>query len=89
MSDFFHMKKPPQKLRELAAKLPRTGHALILVLDGRVENPEFVAYHLKGDNDRCWDFCFNKWKRTIYPTLARSVVDYWEFHKGELSRVRL
>lgn len=89
MSNFFYMKKPPQKLRELAAKLPRTGHALILVLDGRVENPEFVAYHLKGDNDRCWDFCFNKWKRTVYPTLARSVVDYWEFHKGELSRMKL
>jgi hypothetical protein len=89
MSNFFHMKKPPQKLRELAAKLPRTGHALILVLDGRVENPEFVAYHLNGDNDRCWDFCFNKWKRTVYPTLARSVVDYWEFHRGELSRVKI
>lgn len=79
------MRKPPINLIRLACKLPKRSHALILILDGRVENPEFVVPHLEGDNDECWNIKLAKWKRSVYPTLTRSVVEYWEYHNGELS----
>ena len=74
---------------QLAAKLPKRSYALILILDGRVENPEFVAYHREGNNDKCWNYCLDKWKRTVYPTLKRSVVEYWEYNCGQLSPIKL
>jgi hypothetical protein len=89
MSNFFYMKKPPLKLVQLAAKLPKRSYALILILDGRVENPEFVAYHREGNNDKCWNYCLAKWKKTVYPTLERSNVQYWEYNCGQLSPIKL
>ena len=75
-------KKPPLKLQLLGAKLPK--HAFVVILDGEVQNPEFVAEDM-GEGDKSWKFLLQKWKRRVYPQLARSKVEYWEWHCPEWS----
>lgn len=79
------MAKPPLKLQHYVAKMPRSIHAFFAIVDGYVDNPEFVADYLEGDNEYCWSRNMQKWKREVLPTLKRSKVTYWELHKGVLS----
>lgn len=67
-------------MQMLRAKLKR--HSLILVLDGRVENPEFSVSSREEFDER-----LAKWKRSLLPTLKRSNVEFWELHRGEFTRV--
>ena len=74
-----YMRKPPLKLQVLSAKLPK--HAFVVILDGDVQNPEFATDYVTGEKG--WEGMMEKWKRTVYPQLARSNVEYWEWHRGE------
>lgn len=75
------MRRPPLKIQLLSPKLP--PHAFVVILDGDVQNPEFVAYHMEGGNDRCWDHNLAKWKRTVLPSLRRSNCEFWQKHGKE------
>lgn len=73
--------KPPINLQSYVAKVPR--HALFVILDGSdVQNPEFVAL---GQDEFMTKL--QKWKRTVLPTLRKSVVDFWELHNKEFTKV--
>lgn len=75
--------KPPLNLQSYVAKVPR--HALFVILDGSdVQNPEFVATSKDEYADK-----FQKWKRTVLPTLKKSVVEFWELHDKEFVKVNL
>lgn len=77
--------KPPINLQMYKYKVPR--HAFFVILDGGdVQNPEFVADDMGHGPDGWWAR-YSKWKRTVLPTLKRSVVEYWELHDGEFTKV--
>lgn len=46
--------KAPVTMQEMLAKMPVRCYALILVIDGRVENPEFVVWSEDSFNEELW-----------------------------------
>lgn len=62
---------PPIAMQAMAARMPVSCYALFLVIDGRVENPEFVVW---GEDDfrvELW-----KWKKKGVTTTGRQV-EFW------------
>jgi hypothetical protein len=64
----------------MAAKMPRRSHALFLVIDGRVENPEFVVHDLESYREELW-----KWKRKAVRVDGRHV-EFWCKHDASFYR---
>ena len=46
--------KAPISMQAVIAKMPVRCYALILVIDGRVENPEFVVWDKDSFNEELW-----------------------------------
>ena len=46
--------KAPIAMQAVLAKMPTRCFALILVIDGRVENPEFVVWDRDSYNEELW-----------------------------------
>jgi hypothetical protein len=46
--------KAPIAMQAMLAKMPNRCYALILVIDGRVENPEFVVWDRDSFNEELW-----------------------------------
>lgn len=46
--------KAPILMEAMLAKMPTRCYALILVIDGRVENPEFVVWDRDSFNEELW-----------------------------------
>lgn len=79
------MKKPPINLQMYKYKVPK--HAFFVILDGSdVQNPEFVSHDM-GHGPEGWHAQYARWRRTVLPTLRRSVVEFWELHDGEFTQV--
>lgn len=49
---------PPQSMLTMAGKMPRESHALFVIADGKVLNPEFVVWDRDSYREELW-----KWKR--------------------------
>lgn len=62
---------PPTAMSHMASKMPRESHALFLVIDGRVENPEFVVWDRDSFTEELW-----KWKRKGVRVSGRNV-EFW------------
>jgi hypothetical protein len=62
---------PPALMAHMAAKMPRESFALFLVIDGRVENPEFVVWDRDSFSAELW-----KWKRKEVRVNGRNV-EFW------------
>ena len=71
---------PPTAMAHMAAKMPRRSHALFLVIDGRVENPEFVVWDLDSFREELW-----KWKRKEV-RVSGSHVEFWAKHEARFCR---
>lgn len=67
----------------MANKMPRRSHALFLIIDGRVENPEFVVWGLDDYRDELW-----KWKKTPH-TIAGKNVEYWAKIGEDIRRINI
>lgn len=52
--------------------MPTSAHALIVIIDGRMENPEFVVWGLDDFNEEMW-----KWKKRLHEHLSNKRVEYW------------
>jgi len=63
--------KAPTMMAHMAAKMPRECFALFLVIDGRVENPEFVVWDRDSYAEELW-----KWKRKGVRVDGRNV-EFW------------
>lgn len=63
--------KPPTMMSHMAAKMPRESWALFLIIDGRVENPEFVVWDRDSYAEELW-----KWKRKEVRVAGRNV-EFW------------
>ena len=73
--------KPPINLQSYINKVPK--HVLFVILDGGdVQNPEFVANGMGEFEEN-----LQKWKRTVLPTLRKSVVEFWELHNKQFTKV--
>ena len=46
--------KAPIAMQAMLAKMPTRCYALVLVIDGRVENPEFVVWDKDSFNEELW-----------------------------------
>jgi hypothetical protein len=46
--------KAPIQMEAMLAKMPTRCYALILVIDSRVENPEFVVWDRDSFNEELW-----------------------------------
>ena len=46
--------KAPITMQAMIAKMPTRCYALILVIDGRVENPEFVVWDKDSFDEELW-----------------------------------
>jgi len=73
----------PEAMRAMAYKMPRKSHAIFLVIDGRVENPEFVVWTLKGFREELW-----KWKRKDN-RVAGNHIEYWAKHDGDFYKFNI
>lgn len=62
---------PPTAMSHMASKMPRESHAFFLVIDGRVENPEFVVWDRDSFTEELW-----KWKRKEVRVSGRNV-EFW------------
>lgn len=62
---------PPTMMAHMSAKMPRESFALFLVIDGRVENPEFVVWDRDSYAEELW-----KWKRKGVRVDGRNV-EFW------------
>ena len=62
---------PPGAMQIMSARMPRHCFALFLVIDGLVENPEFVVWDLDSYRQELW-----KWKRKGIVTTGKHVV-FW------------
>ena len=71
---------PPSAMAHMAAKMPRRSHALFLVIDGHVENPEFVVWTLDAFRDELW-----QWKRKEVRANGRHI-EFWAKHDGHFCR---
>jgi hypothetical protein len=71
---------PPTAMAHMASKMPRESHALFLVIDGRVENPEFVVWDRDSFTEELW-----KWKRRAV-RVAGHHVEFWAKHGQHFSR---
>jgi hypothetical protein len=71
---------PPTAMAHMASKMPRESHALFLVIDGRVENPEFVVWDRDSYAEELW-----KWKRREVRVSGRHV-EFWAKHGQHFSR---
>lgn len=72
---------PPTMMAHMAAKMPRRSHALILIIDGRVENPEFVVHDIESYREELW-----KWKRKEVRVAGRNV-EFWAKHDSKFFRI--
>lgn len=72
---------PPTAMSHMASKMPRESHALFLVIDGRVENPEFVVWDRDSYAEELW-----KWKRKEVRVSGRNV-EFWAKHGQEFFRI--
>lgn len=72
---------PPTMMSHMAAKMPRESHALFLVIDGRVENPEFVVWDRDSFTE---ELC--KWKRKEVRIAGRNI-EFWAKHGQEYFRI--
>jgi hypothetical protein len=68
-------------MAHMAAKMPRESHALFLIIDGRVENPEFVVWDRDSYTEELW-----KWKRKPLRISGRNV-EFWAKHGQQYSRI--
>lgn len=75
--------KPPYALTLMANKMPLKSHALFLIIDGRVENPEFVVWGLDDYREELW-----RWKKTKH-TIAGNNVEYWAKLGFEIRRINI
>lgn len=71
---------PPTAMSNMASKMPRESHALFLVIDGRVENPEFVVWDKDSFTEELW-----KWKRKAVRVSGRHV-EFWAKHGQSFCR---
>ena len=65
---------PPTAMSHMASKMPRESFALFLIIDGRVENPEFVVWDRDSFTEELW-----KWKRRAV-RVSGSNVEFWQKH---------
>lgn len=65
---------PPTTMAHMASKMPPSSHALFVVIDGKVENPEFVVWGLDDYREELW-----KWKRKGVTTQGRAI-EFWAKH---------
>lgn len=70
-------------MSHMSSKMPRESHALFLVIDGRVENPEFVVWDKDSFTEELW-----KWKRKGVRFDGRSV-EFWEKRGQTFYRINI
>jgi hypothetical protein len=75
--------RPPETMLVMSHKMPRKSHAMFLVVDGKVENPEFVVWTLKGFREELW-----KWKRKDN-RVAGNHIEYWAKHDRDFYRFNI
>lgn len=75
--------RPTIQMQLMCAKMPRTSHAMFLVIDGRVENPEFVVRDLKGYKEELW-----KWKRKDNRADGNNL-EFWAKHEQDFYRFNI
>ena len=75
--------RPTVPMQLMCAKMPRKSHAMFLVIDGRVENPEFVTHTLKGYNEELW-----KWKRKDNRVDGKHI-EFWAKHEQDFYRFNI
>jgi len=63
---------PPTSIQNVCAKMPPSAYALILVIDGKMENPEFVVWRIDDYNEELW-----KWKRKMDGYMHKKHIEYW------------
>jgi len=54
------------QVRSICQKMPKTCYALVLIIDGVVENPEFVVW---GRDD--FSYFYWRWVKLTYPNINR------------------
>jgi hypothetical protein len=74
---------PPTAMSHMASKMPRRSHAMFLIIDGRVENPEFVVHDIDSYREELW-----KWKRKDN-RVAGSHIEFWAKHDQQFFRFNI
>lgn len=77
------MRKPPLEMVAYTAKMPPSCHALFVVTDGKVNNPEFVVWRKDDFNEELW-----KWKRKGVRVAGRQV-EFWAKHGPDYSIINI
>ena len=72
---------PPTAMAHMASKMPRESPALFVVVDGRVENPEFVVWDRDSFTESFW-----KWKHREVRISGRNA-EIWAKHGRDFYRI--
>lgn len=77
------MYRPPLNLLAMAAKMPRESHALFVIADGKVLNPEFVVWDRDSYREELW-----KLKRRGFRVDGRHI-EFIAKHGQEYERINI